>query len=148
MAAAWGDYPDTVLRFPPSDLRIDLRLPLSRSALQRLADLGLQRPFAVITACNPLGRRLEPAGNRRLAAVLTQLVHDRYPGAHEAHGISPDESHREPGWALPIGQLEAERLAAQFLQNALFWFDGARFLILPVLAPGEPLPLPAARDAR
>jgi hypothetical protein len=143
MQPAWGHYPDTILRFPQTGLSIDLRLPLSRSLRQQLGDLGLGGAFAVITACNPLGSRLDAAANRRLTSVLAALVRERYPAAPEAHGGSPDHQHEEPGWAIAIPLPEAQRLAAQFLQNAVFWFDGERFVIVPVLAPGPELPLPA-----
>ncbi|HEV8612309.1 MAG TPA: DUF3293 domain-containing protein, partial [Gemmatimonadales bacterium] len=88
------------------------------------------------------------AANRRLTSVLATLVREHYPSAPEAHGGSPDRRHEEPGWAIAVPLPEAQRLAAQFLQNAVFWFDGERFLIVPVLA-GEPtLSLPAPRPAR
>ena len=145
MESGWGSYSDTILRFPKTGLSIDLRVPLSPSTQQLLSDLGLGRPFAVITACNPLGSQLDPAANRRLASVLAALVRERHPGALEAHGVSPDGQHQEPGWAIATSLEEAQRLAAQFLQRAVFWFDGARFLIVPVLAGGPSVALPAAR---
>jgi len=55
---------------------------------------------------------------------------------------SADGRHVGPGWAIPIPFEEAEMLAARFFQNALFWYDGDRFFIVPVLASGSPLPLP------
>ncbi|MGQ0704162.1 MAG: DUF3293 domain-containing protein [Gemmatimonadales bacterium] len=142
MHRAWGSYPDTVLTFPDVDLVIDLRRPLSPAIRRRLAELGLGRPFAVITACNPLGTRLEERANRRLCAVLERQVSARYPGARPAQGGSPDGTHREPGWALPISLEEAKRLAGGFLQNAVFWYDGEKFQVVPVHAPFEALTLP------
>ena len=144
MDAGWGAYPDTVLHFPKADLRIDLRIPLARGLLERLADLGLSGSFAVITACNPLGKPLDPRANRALAAVFAQHVRERYPGAQPADGLSPDGSHREWGWAIPAPLPDMQQLAAQFLQNALFWFDGKQFFIAPVVAAGPFLPLPAS----
>jgi hypothetical protein len=146
VAGAWEPYPDTVLHFE-NGLRADLRLVPPHALARQLADLGLAGPFAVITACNPLGTRLDEAGNRRLAALLAGVVRERYPDARPAEGRSPDGRHREPGWALAIPLAEATRLAADFFQNALFWYDGERFSIVPVLAPGQRLALPAKAPA-
>lgn len=143
MDPSWSAYSDTHLRFPGAGLTIDLRRPLSPLATRTLAGMGLLRPFAVITACNPLGARLGAESNRRLGSVLTVLVRDRYPDARPADGGSPDGAHVEPGWAIPAPLEEARVLAARFLQNALFWFDGARFSIVPVQGEGPPLILPA-----
>jgi hypothetical protein len=139
---AWGRYPDTILQFPSAGIDIDLRQPLSPRALLVLAIAGLARPFAVVTACNPLGCSLDDSANRRLSAVLTGLVQDRFPGARPAHGTSPDGAHVEPGWAIPAPLEEARSLATRFLQNAVFWFDGIRFSIVPVHAAGPLLTLP------
>lgn len=143
MNAPWGRYAETTLRFPDSGLTLDLRLPLPAATPARFAELGLSQPFAIVTACNPLGIELEAAANRRLSAVLGHLVRERYPGAVRANGGSPDGRHEEEGWAIPVPLPVAERLAAEFLQNALFWFDGTRCFILPVLGTGPVLPLPA-----
>jgi uncharacterized protein DUF3293 len=142
---SWGTYPDTILRFPERGLSIDLRRAPSPHALHALIELGLPGPFAVITACEPLGRRLEEAANSRLTAVLTAVVLQRYPGARLAHGISPDGTHTERGWAIPAPIEEIRALAARFFQNAVFWFDAGWFYIVPVLALLPPLPLPVGR---
>ncbi|HEU5220352.1 MAG TPA: DUF3293 domain-containing protein [Gemmatimonadales bacterium] len=142
MHPLWGTYPETILRFPDAGLRIDLRRPVPPEAIRALAGLGLTGPFAVVTACEPLGQRLEDAANSRLTTVLTSLVLERYPSARLAHGISPDGSHTERGWAIPAPVDEVRTLAARFLQDAIFWFDGKVFSILPVLAPHQPLQLP------
>lgn len=142
MHPVWGDYPDTVLQFPGAGLNIDLRQPVSPRSLQTLATAGLRGSFAVVTACDPLGGLLDTSANQRLSAVLTALVHDRYPGARPAQGISTDGAHIEPGWAIPAPLEEARGLAARFLQNSIFWFDGARFSIVPVSVAGPHLTLP------
>ncbi len=147
MHPSWGTYPDTILRFPEAGLSVDLRLPVSPEAVRSLAGLGLPGRFAVVTACEPLGRSLEESSNSRLTAVLTALVLERYPGARLAHGTSPDGSHMERGWAIPAPLEEIKDLAARFFQNAVFWFDAGSFYIVPVLAALPPLPLPAGRVA-
>jgi len=142
MHRAWGAYPETVLTFPDADLVVDLRRPLTPAIRRRLGEHGLSGPFAVVTACNPLGTHLDEAANRRLCQVLAMQVAARYPGARPVDGGSPDGTHREPGWAIPASLEEARRLAGEFLQNAVFWFDGERFSVVPVHSPGEPLALP------
>jgi hypothetical protein len=148
MGSAWDRFAETVLHFPDGGLVVDLRLPLPRGTSQRFADLGLRGPFAVVTACNPLGHELDAPANRGLAIVLAALVQSRYPGARQAHGRSPDGRHEESGWAIAASLEDARRLAAAFLQDALFWFDGARFLIVPVLAAGSQETLPASPSLR
>ena len=144
MHPSWGPYPDTVLHFPTASVRIDLRVPLDSAARQALAGLGLGHPFGVVTASNPLGISLDNAANLRLGRVLAGVVRTWYPGAIPADGESPDRTHREPGFALPLPPDETRNLAARFFQKALFWYDGERFFIMPVLARGEALPLPPA----
>lgn len=139
----WGRYPETVLRFPGHALELDLRVPLPPGTPARLAELGLGGRFGVVTACNPLGIDHDAAANRRLTAVLAGRMRERYPGAVPATGGSPDGRHTEPGWAVEAPREELRRLARSFLQNALFWFDGSGFLIVPVLRPGPELRLPA-----
>lgn len=147
MHRAWGAYPETVLTFPEADVAIDLRRPLTPAMRQRLAGSGLAGPFGVVTACNPLGSPLDEAANRRLTALLASRVAG-YGPPHPAHGSSPDGSHREPGWAIAAPLDEVRRLAADFLQNAVFWYDGDRFVIVPVLAEGAPTPLPLVQGSR
>ncbi len=142
----WAPYPDTVLHFLEAGLRVDLRRPVPPDLAPALRRLGLAAPFAVVTACNPLGTRLDESVNRWLGAVLTGVVQLRYPDAVEVHGGAPGGEHLEPGWAISAPLPDARGLAASFLQNAIFWFDGESFSIEPVLAPGPAVSLPR-RDA-
>jgi len=148
MTSAWGRYPDTILQFPSVGVDIDLRQPVSPRSLMVLAIGGLAKPFAVVTACNPMGGSLDDSANQRLSAVLTALVQDRFPGARPAHGASPDGTHVEPGWAIPAPLEEVRNLAARFFQNAMFWFDGARFSVVPVHTGGPSLMLPVEAPDR
>lgn len=142
----WASYGNTIIRFAGAGLSLDLRHPVGEAERKELRRLGLSGTFSVVTACNPLGQLLEPASNRRLAAQLAAVVVGRWPGALEAEGVSPDGSHREPGWALP-GPLEpARELAARFFQRAVFWYDG-HFHIVPVLAGGPVLSLPSRHES-
>lgn len=142
MHPSWGAYPDTVLHFPEADLPVDLRRPISPTAQRGLAQLGLARSFAVVTACNPLGIPHDNPSNQRLMAVFEAVVRERCPLARRATGASPDGGHIEPGWALPLPLQDAALLAARFFQNGLFWYDAGRFSIVPVLAPFQALALP------
>ena len=141
MRRPWGAYPETVITFPDSGLVVDLRRPVNPMLRQRLGEIGLSGSFGVVTACNPLGGQVDAAANRRLTTLLASRAAG-YAGSRPAVGGSPDGSHREPGWAIPAPLDELRRLAADFLQNALFWFDGEKFAIIPVHGAGEALPLP------
>src|SRR5262245_64913294 len=141
MHRPWGAYPETVITFPDSGLVVDLRRPVNPILRQRMAEIGLSGPFGIVTACNPLGAQIDAAANRRLTLLLEHRVAG-YAGSRPAVGGSPDASHREPGWAIPAPLDEVRRLAADFMQNAVFWFDGEKFSIVPVHASGDPLALP------
>lgn len=148
MHPAWGPYPDTLLHFPEADLIVDLRREISPHTWTALARLGFEGPFAVVTACNPLGRSAGEPANLRLSALLSAVVRWRYPGARPAHGAAASGTHFESGWALPVSLEEARELAARFFQMGIFWFDGDRFFIEPVLAPGPALALPVGAAQR
>lgn len=138
---AWAE---TVLEFPGTGLSIDLRGSLDDGARAALGRSGLPGPFAVITACNPRGVVLPADANRRLDARFSAWVESSHLGAIRVTGRSPDGRHAEPGWALAVAPEEARALAADWQQQAIYWFDGARFWIEPVLSGGLPVPLPAA----
>lgn len=143
----WASYGNTIIRFADAGLSLDLRRPIGEAERKELRRLGLSGTFSVVTACNPLGQILEPASNRRLAAQLAAVVERQWPGTHRADGVSPDGTHSEAGWAVP-GPLEpARELAARFFQCALFWYDGAHFHLVPVLAGGPVLSLPSRRES-
>jgi hypothetical protein len=143
MHRPWGAYPETVITFPDTGLVVDLRRPVTPILRQRLGEIGLAGPFGIVTACNPLGTQIGAEVNRRLSAVLGCRVAG-YAGSRPVVGASPDASHQEPGWAIPAPLDQVRRLAAEFLQNALFWFDGERFSIVPVHGAGQALSLPAS----
>ena len=61
----WPRYPETVLTFatrPP--LEIDLREIPSDSALAQLREAGLGKPFAIVTAFDPEGKKSPRSGER------------------------------------------------------------------------------------
>jgi len=143
----WASYGDTILRFSGAGLDLDLRRPVGEAERRELRRLGLSGTFSVVTACNPLGRLLEPASNRRLSAQFAAVVVRRWPDARRADGLSPDGSHTEAGWAIPGAIEPARELAARFFQRALFWYDGVQFHIVPVLAAGPVRSLPSSQTS-
>ena len=83
--------------------------------------------FAVITACNPLGRIIDDGANQsanmRLRKTLSRLGVKR----HRVTGMSPDMIHREPSfavWGCDLGV--ALDLGKQFSQHAIFWVENGK----------------------
>ena len=48
----------------------------------------------------------------------------------------------KPGWALPISKAEALALACDWEQAGFYWWDGARFWIVPTDPDAGELALP------
>jgi hypothetical protein len=142
---SWSRYPDTVLEiYRDGVIAVDLRRSLTDSERGRLASLGLGEAFAVVTAANPRGRTLSDSDNHERAERLDTEVAQRGLLFLRADGVSPDRSHRETGVAVAAPLDVAVALAARYEQSALFWFDGRRFWIVPVLETGRgPVALPA-----
>ena len=150
----WSQYPCTILEFaPPERLRIDLRQPLGAAERATLASLGLERPFAVLTAENPMGENAEdkptPAQDaeteRRNTARHAELEAElRKAGIAFQHcdGVAPDGEYREHGVAAVMPREQAVMLARRFGQLAIFWFDGRNFSLVGAVArnPAEKLP--------
>jgi hypothetical protein len=151
-------YHHTLLHFPgPPAFTVDLRRPAPPDARARFRALGLDGPFAVLTAENPEGANVEDAPTEREAArqERTNAVRTRtLAAALEAAdvdwvpltGTAPDGSYAEHCVAVRMPLREAERLARVERQLALFWFDGAGFWLMPVEADGAPQRLPAPED--
>ena len=150
----WAQYPCTILEFtPPDRLRIDLRRPLGTAERATLSALGLDRPFAVLTAENPMGENAEDepseaqeaATERRNAARREELEAELRRSGIEyqpCDGVAPDGDYREHGVAVVIPREQAVMLARRFGQLAIFWYDGRAFSLVGALArkPSEKLP--------
>ncbi len=137
----WDTYPDTILEIHTSPLlRVDLRAPVSSEMARRLRELGLGRTWGTVTAHNP-GRLVDPALNEKREKELTDSVTALGAPFVPADGVSPDGSHREPGFAIALEQKRAVALASAFGQSAIFWFDGERFWIVPALVGNAPIRL-------
>lgn len=145
---SWSHYPDTILDITTSvgHHTLDLRAPVTDADRAALAALGLGRPFAVLTACDPHGRPASPDANARATAALRDLLHTREALLAHATGRSPDGAHAEPGFACALPQDAAVAIARDCGQSALFWYDGARVWLVGacVGAPAIPLPRRAA----
>lgn len=151
---ALDGYTHAVLDFPgPPRLRLDLRHPMPADVRARLAEVGLDGPFAVLTAENPAGaypddapslseararERINVRRTRTLEAALEAGDADWVP----VLGTAPDGSHAERCVAVRVALPEARRLALSAVQEAFFWWDGVRFWVVPAAAGGAPRRLP------
>lgn len=142
----WAQYPCTILEFAaPASLRIDLRRPLGVTERAVLATLGLDRPFAVLTAENPMGENAEDdptsaqqaasdrRNDKRRAELETEL---RKAGVEfqPCDGVAADGEYREQGVAVVLPREQAVMLARRFGQLAIFWFDGRNFSLVGAVA--------------
>ncbi len=137
-------YPETVLTFngePP--LFVDLRVPVTQRERDSLQAMGMQTSFAVVTACNPMGKNISDAENEQRSRLLeAELVSSRERFVR-VDACSPDKSHCEPSVAVKTSLERAVEIAKRYDQVAIFWFDGAEFWIEPVLGPATRMRLPA-----
>ena len=145
---AWRQYPETLLEFfrEPDDARpalvVDLRRPVPDAAREALAELGLDRPFAVVTAAAPGGDPQDDAFDRARQAELDEAARTRSSVARCVDGVSPDGAHRERSVAVLLSREEAVSLGRRYGQSAIFWYDGADFWLLGAVVAAAPLRLP------
>jgi hypothetical protein len=123
-------------------IKVDLRFPLSDELRHILTKLGLGTSFAIVTPCDPRGRR-SPAWLNLARYVRTRLrLRSRKLRFLRADGESPDSRHRERGFAIAVDRGNAAALARELEQLALYWFDGDAFWIDGALAERPPQRLP------
>ena len=139
----WPKYPETILSFATTPkIEIDLRQIPSEAALAQLKTVGLNAPFAIMTAFDPRGEDLpEPENQKRKQALDKRIAASGYKFVN-VDCCSPDRSHCECSVAVVMSQEEAIDLARQLEQVAIFWFDGERFWIVGALVKTDPLMLP------
>lgn len=139
----WDAYANTRLLIGPArEIKVDLRLPIGDDLRQLLTNLGLGASFAIVTPCNPRGKRAAAWTNllryyrmrRRLVSLNLKFV--------TADGESPDARHRERGFAIAMSRRDAAALARELEQLALYWFDGQTFWIDGALGSRAPQRLP------
>ena len=137
-STSWDYYHDTNLRFTHNgvDITFVMRNALTPEQLQQLAQcVGGPGEFAVITAFNP-GKSLSDDANRQAHAELIAHVQSLGLKFIEAHGVAATPAagatpHQELGVAIRTSKNNARSIAELFVQNAFFWFDGAKFWIEP-----------------
>jgi hypothetical protein len=139
----WSRYPETILHFASQPrLSIDLRLAVTQADIAALAALGLESPFAVMTAFDPRGKNLGREENERRAGQLDTRLAGLGRAFLRVDACSPDGVHCERSVAVKMPSEEAAALAAEFGQVAIFWFDGTRFWIVGALIETDPIMLP------
>ena len=139
----WSSYPETVLHFPGElPVMVDLRVRVEPSVRNSFHALGLESEFGVLTAFNPRGVTLDADENDRRMSELEAQLKSRDISFVRLDACSPDKSHCECSVALSLEHEEAIRIAKQWEQIAIFWFDGASFWIYGAIEPIEPIKLP------
>lgn len=139
----WSNFGETILHIAGVARAIDLRRPLDGESLRVLRSVFTVPAWAVVTPANPEGRLLTIAENdARLDRFRAELTEAGMPFV-EVAGMSPDGTHIERGMGLPLGPDDAAAIARRWEQLGIFWFDGERMWILPVLARRAPVILPA-----
>ena len=139
----WPKYPETILRFaskPP--LRIDLRAVPGDAEIAGLTSIGLAEPFVVMTAYDPRGENLSRDENEERAARLDARVREMGFAFTRVDACSPDGAHCECSIAVKMPREDAVKLATEFEQVAIFWFDGSRFWIIGAWVKADPMMLP------
>ena len=151
---AWDRYPETILEFfrEPDDaepaVRVDLRAPVSREARARLAELGLDGTFGVVTAAAPRGEPQLDDFDRARQAELDEVARAAGgPATLRVDGVSPDGAHRERSVAVRLPKAGVVALGRQWQQSAVFWYDEAAFWLLGALVDAAPERLPRDPDA-
>ena len=100
-----------------------------RTVFQALPE-ELPPSFCVITAWNPDGKADLPGRNRqrdqKLANKLDELSFPRI----RITGMSPDESHAEPGWAITCSLEEGLALGREFRQEGIFRVEGGELFLV------------------
>ncbi|CAN5339869.1 hypothetical protein BH23GEM2_BH23GEM2_26370 [soil metagenome] len=143
----WSRYPNTVLAFEAAgagadEVCVDLRRPLDEAALRALTRLGLDDPFAVITAHDPHGENFDGEQNEKRAAGLEETLRSQGLVFHQVNACSPDAEHCEASVAVKMPLAAARQLAHDYGQVAFFWFDGQRFWIAGGIVETDPIALP------
>jgi hypothetical protein len=107
---------------------------------------GKPDDFWVITAYNPKGRPADPGDNlaadARLRADLARLKITPF----RIIGLSPDETHAEPGWGFPSDEVTAFEIGRRYQQEAVYHFTAGRIDLVDCKTLGRhPLENPATR---
>lgn len=102
-----------------------IRIGEENAMLERWLEEHGVATFAFITAWNPGSNPLSPAENRRrnrqLETALKKVCRQVWPGL--GAGSDPAWPPEESFWALGISAENSVRLARQFGQNAVVWWE-------------------------
>jgi hypothetical protein len=135
----WDEYSSTILIVdgePP--LEIDLALPVGDDVRKGLVARGLDRPFGILTPCNPRGRRLGARENEeRFGRFMVELDASgrRYV---RIDGATRDRTYIETGVGIIAPRGEVVALAREWEQSAIYWWDGDGFWVVGALTVAEP----------
>jgi len=144
----WSRYPETVLVFAGDPaVSVDLREMVPAPVQKGLRALGLDGPFAVITAFNPRGEDIGDEENSRRAAALESELQSSGDTFLRVDACAPDRSHCECSVALRGTRQRALAMARRWEQISIFWWDGTRFWIFGAISDAEPMALPVDTGA-
>lgn len=104
--------------------------PAYRSAVFLADDLPAWPAFAIVTAFHPRGVLRDEASNLERDRALRSSLESAGVAPLRIVGCSPDLSHREPGWAVPMGRDDAIALGTAYEQNAVYWVVGGVLWLL------------------
>jgi uncharacterized protein DUF3293 len=100
-------------------------------------DLNVYCPgpgFVVLTAFNPRGIEVDPDENEARQDQLEVRLMEQRRQFVRCDGFDPDSDHRERGVAVHMERPDAHDMGVEFEQSAMYWFDGSRFWLVPILA--------------
>ena len=139
----WPKYPETILHFATEPkVTIDLRAVPGAGELSALRGIGFDGPFVVMTAFDPRGKNLSREENDALSAQLEARLREMGFGFTKVDACSPDGGHCECSVAVKMPRDDAVKLAIEFEQVAIFWFDGEMFWIIGAWVEADPMMLP------
>lgn len=75
--------------------------------------------FAIITACNPMDKKLSEAENSNRQQMLLDRIGNKF--FFQLDGCSLDHTHREQSFALTCSRKEALEIGKEFGQRAVFY---------------------------
>jgi hypothetical protein len=139
----WPKYPETVLHFATDPkVTIDLRVVMGAEDHAALRRIGLGEPFVVMTAFDPRGENLSREENDARAERLDARLRESGYSFTRVDACSPDGEHCECSVAVKMPRDDAVKLATEFEQVAIFWFDGEMFWIIGAWVEADPMMLP------
>jgi Protein of unknown function (DUF3293) len=113
-------------------------VPVDQSLDPALAyDLNSHCPgpgFVVLTAFNPRGVEITADENEQRQDQLEVRLMEMRKQFVRCDGYDAGSDHRERGVAVHLERPLAHDIGVEFEQSAMYWFDGTRFWLVPILA--------------